>query len=82
MPLPVIHAFLPMILAQLWVTLPSGLERECNREMEKLHKWCYANELQINLKKSEALMIPSQLSAPKTDLIITYIDGPINCLKH
>ena len=60
----------------------SGLERECDREMEKLHKWCYANELQIHSKKSEALVIPSQLSAPKTDLIISYIDGPINCLKH
>ena len=55
----------------------SGLEYECNREMQKLYKWCCANELQINPEKSEALMIPSQISAPKTDLIITYNDSAI-----
>ena len=43
----------------------SGLEYKCNREMQKLYKWCCANELQINPEKSEALMIPSQISAPK-----------------
>ena len=45
--------------------------------MQKHYKWCCANELQINSEKSEALMIPSQISAPKTDLIIAYNDSPI-----
>ena len=47
-----------------------GLEHECNREIQKLRKWCCASELQINIEKSKALMIPSQLAAPKTDLMI------------
>ena len=59
----------------------SGLEHKCDREMQKLHKCSCATELQINPEKSEALMIPSQLSAPKTDLIITYNDIPINCME-
>ena len=42
----------------------SGLQHKCNLEMQKLHKWCCANELQINPEKSEALKILSQLSAP------------------
>ena len=45
--------------------------------MQKLYKWCCANELQINPEKSEALMIPFQISALKTDLIVTYNDCPI-----
>ena len=55
----------------------SDLEHECNQEMQKLYQWCCANELQINPEKSEALMIPSQISAPKTDLLITFNDSPI-----
>ena len=59
----------------------TGLESECSWETQKLRNWCCANKLQINPEKSEALMIPSQLSAPKTDLIITYNDSPIICME-
>ena len=59
----------------------SALQHESNREMLKLHKWCCANRLQINSEKSEATIIPSQLSVPKTDLIITYNDSAINCME-
>ena len=47
----------------------SALEHKCNREMQSLHKPC-ANEPQINPEKSKALIIPSKLSAPKTDFSI------------
>ena len=59
----------------------SALEKECNREMRKLHKWYCANKLQINPENSEAIIILSKLFAPKTDLSITYHDSPINCKK-
>ena len=51
----------------------SGLEHECNRKLQKLHKWCLANELQINPKKSEALMIFTQLFAPVFPLTLWLI---------
>ena len=44
------------------------------------YKWCCTNELQINPEKSEAIIMPSKLSATKTDLSITYNDSPINCM--
>ena len=56
----------------------SVLEVKCNRKMQKLHKYFWANELQINSEKSEALKIPSKLSTQKTDLSIMYNDSSIN----
>ena len=49
----------------------SALETACNLELH-LYKWCNANKLQINPKKSAVLTISSKLNSPKLDLNISY----------
>ena len=46
--------------------------------MNKLQTWISANELQINLEKSEIIVIPSKLTAQTTNLSIFYNERPIN----
>ena len=57
----------------------SALETACNLELHNLYKWCNANKLQINPKKSAVLTIPSKLNSLKLDLNINYNASPISC---
>ena len=59
----------------------SAPETASNLELHNLYKWCNANKLQINPKKSAVLTITSKLNSPKLDSNINYNAGPISCYE-
>ena len=48
------------------------LETNCNLELQNLHRWCNANELQINPEKSKAVILLPKLNYPEPELDICY----------
>ena len=47
---------------------PKALELNCNAELQNLFSWCAANKLQVNPKKSFAIIIPPKINAASIDL--------------
>ena len=48
------------------------LETNCNLELQNLHRWCNANELQINPEKFKAVILLPKLNSPEPELDICY----------
>ena len=55
----------------------SILQDKMNMELKKLHNWCNANKLTINLSKSTAILISSKLNTQITNVNITIDYSPI-----
>ena len=60
---------------------PKALELNCNAELQNLFSWCAANKLQVNPKKSFAIIIPPKINAASIDLNLRYENKTITCCK-
>ena len=60
---------------------PKALELNCNAELQNLFSWCAANKLQVNQKKSFAIIIPPKINAASIDLNLRYENKTITCCK-
>ena len=56
----------------------NALEVNCNCELWRLHKWCNANELQINPEKSTIIIFPPKLNLPRPEVNFIYNTSSIS----
>ena len=49
------------------------LEIKCNSELRNLNRWCSANELQIKLEKSKAMIMSPKLTTPQPEFSSAFV---------
>ena len=59
----------------------SDLETDCNLQMDKLNKWCDANELQINPTKSSTMLITPKTNSSHLNIQVLYNNNLIECCE-
>ena len=59
----------------------SDLETDCNLQMDKLNKWCDANELQINPTKSSTMLITPKTNSSNLNIQVLYNNNLIECCE-
>ena len=60
---------------------PKALELNCNADIRNSFSWCATNKLQVNPKKSFAIIIPLKINAASIDLNLRYESKTITCCK-